>query len=770
MVDESKTEAVRTIPFSKATPAPGGGILGTGGGGGGSGAINVEGNIIKDKSGKPITFTSGGKTFFKTSTGTKIDSKTGQRIVQAPIQRVDPGEARPRGTTIVGAREGLFAEITDKGVQPTIFMRDPTGALKPTQQELTKESQSMIQRAKIPTRAGFSAPITRDLILTQRTTPRAAIRAAPKELIRSTKIERARGFLGSISRGSAFDFLTRSPITEPFIGTQQEARREKLGQEIGFALSVSPLGLLGKIGKPAKAAVSGVKAAAKAAKASKAIKLAQAAAATRAGKFFKFLGLQTAKGVLIPKVSKKISEITAPEEQKELIQQDFFKDVFSNAFGAETEAVSQKGIIKRIGFQLTPFAGEKKAFEKQLRVEAKARELTQKQTEALVKAGLRQRKATAIGEGITLLELSRGAEAFGRPAVKAAFKTAVKTTKKKAFVDIFKKTAIPIGLAGIGEASSQELAQQFGRGEKIQILPTKKDGFKLGIVGSGAAGFVSAALLGPTIAGLKPFKPGASKVVEIAASIGDPFEKPADILQDITEVAIKKVTGKAPARIGFTTVITPTESLTVGRRKEKPKAPPRAEAPKPIPSPKKTPSAILIQSITEAPIQTNIPSPPIPKTPTQIFSTTKTQTPVNIEDIVTQTPIQTPVEIPIPIISETPTQTPAETTTPTFTETFNLTQNIPIFTPTLKIPPPVPLTIPFGSGGAATRKGKAPKFIDELAAGTALLSKIIIGKAPPRPTKELKKKKKEIEEEIKKRRKSSRKTTPLFDFNKLLLG
>lgn len=752
MVDGAKTQAVRTVPFSKAAKAPGGGILGTGGGaGGGGGIVSQQETLLKDKSGTPIMFTSGGQVFFKTSTGEKISTTTGQPLaprIEAPA---------PAPTKIIGAREGLFAEVTEQGVQPTVFMRGEGGLLQPSKVQLTEEQRGVIQRAEIPTRAGFAAPIQRETILTQRVTPRGAIRAAPRELIRAAKRERTRSFLGAISRGSVFDFLTRSPITEPFIGTQQEARREKLGQEIGFALSVAPIGALGKVSKAAKAI-----------KASKAVKVAQAAAATRAGRFFKFLGLQTAKAVALPAAAKGVSKLTAPEEQKEILKEDFFKDVFKNAFGAETEAVSEKGIIRRIGFQLTPFAGDKPAFEAQLRVEAKARGLTQKQTETLVKAGLRQRKATAIGEGLTFLELSRGAEAFGRKAVVDVFKKSpLKVAKKKAFGEVFKKTFLPIGLAGIGEAAPQELAQQFGRGEPLQILPTKKDGFKLGVIGAGAAGFLSAGVLGGTIAGLRPVRPGVSKVVEVGAFIGDPFEKPADILQDLTEAAAKRLTGKAPARIGFTTVLTPTETLTIGKKKEKAKAPPRTEAPKPKPSPKKTPSTILIQSITEAPIQVNIPSPPSPKTPslTEIIGGTTPVTPV-------ETPIpsliETPVEIPIPIITEAPTQTPVTVGTPL--TTFDITANIPVFTPTLKILPPVPLVIPFGGALGGTRKGKRSKFIDELAAGTALLDKVIIGRQAPAPTKALKKRKKDIEEELKKRRKASRKSKPLFDFNKLLLG
>lgn len=395
------------------------------------------------------------------------------------------------------------------------------------------------------------------------------------------------------------------------------------------------------------------------------------------------------------------------------------------------------GLGQSLAAGLNPRFSDTARFRKAARKEFQARGLKGKQLDQAVSRAVQEKnQILAIGEGLTLLNVARASESVGRKAVAGSFERAaakgVTTTKQRAFSDVFKRTALPIAGAGVGEGAASVAAQDIVRGQ----------GFNPADIGLGAAfGGATAGLLGGTIAGLRPNRAGASKALEIGAFITDPFEKPGDLLQDATEAAIRKTTGRTSPKPTIVQTVNPSDIMGFNLQPGSPGGKKRGGGRSKKGLGKKSPNPTLtfVGSPATAPViaptPVNIPSLPQPSRAPSNLPT--------LESIIGQprpTPVPTPPTVPTP--ANTPTQTP--TNVPpnvpvNVPANVPININIPTATPQLRVPPPLPLAFPAGSATGVSTKGKGRKFVNELAAGADFLKEF--GLAAPAPRKRAKRSK-----------------------------
>jgi len=348
--------------------------------------------------------------------------------------------------------------------------------------------------------------------------------------------------------------------------------------------------------------------------------------------------------------------------------------------------------------------------------------------ETAFKSAMRQRKTTSISEGASFLYVSKEAERVGRREVSNAFtdlaKKNVLVPEKQLGSKLFKTTFAPIGRAGFIEGSVGEFEQERAR---------KQDISGKNVLLMGGLGFVSAGFIGGGIAALKPKKPGTSVAVETLASIVDPVEKPADILETGLEiVAVKR--GKSvvePPRITIKSGNQPMATFNTGKAfnpfaKAKVVEPPRITIRgkgKSVAFKPKAKTAAFVPSVSKkskVPVTPFVPSV-MPET------TTKGTIPVSPDPIIPVDPFPSvPVDIP-PIDTSVPSWTFSEETTVgapvnTFADTFTFSTNIPTVTPQLRVPTPLPLAFPGTGSGAAGKRGGRKTFANELALAMNLVT------------------------------------------------
>lgn len=462
-------------------------------------------------------------------------------------------------------------------------------------------------------------------------------------------------------------------------------------------------------------------------------------------------------------VAKKVGKETASEEQRRIIESPDFSGAVSAGFRAEQQALSKqssfgipgtsKGVsLKSIGFQISPFlSGNKKAYREGAEQYYKDLGYSSAEAQKRAEVVLRERKVRASGELASFLTISGTAERTGQKLLTKEFsvlgKKGVEVAEKEAGGLFFKKAFKAIAPAGFVEGFSQEIAQQQARQQQKDI--------KAAAV-MGGYGFLSAGVLGGTIAGLRIPKPKTSKIIELGTYISDPFEKPGDILADIYGIGKRSITGEElPIPQVYRKFAKPRDSVVFGKS-------PIVETPGIItPTPSKTPTGVITPTKTEKPsdifsfekppksqIMTpqkeepllnwdnlfrrsrtkktggyKLPvlsiSPTAVKTPVQTPTKTPTPTSIisNIFGTPTPSPTPTPSKTPTPIDIFSPTKTPTQTITGTPTPTFTPV-SIPILTPIMRAPPPIPFGSGFDFGGSifGTRKGKRKTYIDELAA------------------------------------------------------
>lgn len=448
------------------------------------------------------------------------------------------------------------------------------------------------------------------------------------------------------------------------------------------------------------------------------------------------LTLNVGKGLGIaygtPKVFKIVSGITADKEEKDIIFSDDFSRFFRAGVEAQGEQAKKGGVLgipltdkqlstSSIKFGLTmglASKAEKQAFEIGVAQEAKKAGKSEDEIINIVSAAKRQRKATIGGEAAGLLAVSTFAESVGQKYVTNKFASqaakGVNFAKKGAFWKLFKTTFNPIGKAGFVEGAGTVLTQNIAREEEIKP--------KNLLIGAGV-GYLSAGIIGPTIVGLSANKPTSSKVVQGLAYLSDPFEFPADVAERQIAKAGAKITGKklispviafnSPVDIPSFSFSTTTQTKTKSRRYSK-----RGGFGSMFTSPLnpsfsiRSPVNVNTYTLSDSLGIGNVINSPISDN-------------TNIDNTI---PINDNTNTDTNTNTNTNTNTYTDTTTNSFTNTdtttntnvntnsnINIFSNVPVLTPTLKVPPPIPLAFPFSTGGGVgSRKVKKKRYVNEL--------------------------------------------------------
>jgi len=496
-------------------------------------------------------------------------------------------------------------------------------------------------------------------------------------------------------------------------------KKRKLGPLVGGSGSLAILSPTGGKVQAARAAVRGTGKALQGSKAGRFL--------IGAGRYTKNMGVGIAQGQAFVRGSKKVGRTTAPEKQQEIMAEDKFQEAVGTAYKAEQKKVSKKGFVRQIGYDLTQFAGSKKAYNKALKEELKAQGYTGKELDTAMKAGKRTRTASAIGEVGALVGSAGVAESVGRKGMKKAGVTTAKTGWKRAG-----RSVGPLLKAGSIEGVSQETAQQTARKKD---LTAKKNLKQTALMG--AAGGVTAPVLGAPIAGLSGAKTagkrGAGKVINVGANIADPYELPGDLAEKGARKGLKKA---APVMTGTPTTsksktktetvdksqinqpgLEDTEPVAVIRGNKRVPVTGRGKGSKGGKTPAK-PKKPGIISITPTPSE-------------NIGSGTTTddggkgskggKTPSDGGKTPTDDGGKTPSDGgKTPTITKTNTYTDITTNTNTPTPTATPTST-PTVTPQPRVPPPFMLPVN-SKRQAGTRVGKKPQQINELQASKQLLN------------------------------------------------
>lgn len=430
---------------------------------------------------------------------------------------------------------------------------------------------------------------------------------------------------------------------------------------------------------------------------------------------------------------KGVGRLTAPQEQRNIIENEGFRNVLGSSIVAESKGIKEKGIARSIAGAIDPLrliggVGSKESFREEAIKQFQAQGLSGEQLQTAVKAAERQRAFSYAGTGVGIFAANVQSELLGQKFLSNAFKTITRVPAKEAAGTIFKKAFVQIGKAGVIEGVASEAATQTGRSEKLNLK-------SLGI--AGAIGGVSAGLIGGSIASLRVGKPFLSKTIETASYIVDPFEKPADIVAAGIQKGFS-IPVSTPVILDTRTF----DTITLTTEEESKKI-------KPSPMP---------QDVIISQPQTQQQTPVLDQAKQNIFGTKRKgggkgsrapAFPTFTATTTAQTPISTPAEIFAP--AKTPTQVPATPKAPTMTPTFtpvNIPEftpvqptvpvnvptitNVPAFTPVNvpvnvpfpRIPPPLPLTFPMGSGGRGSGFGFGKRFVNELQVGSALLGQL----------------------------------------------
>lgn len=421
---------------------------------------------------------------------------------------------------------------------------------------------------------------------------------------------------------------------------------------------------------------------------------------------------------------------TAPPEQKQIMQEDYFKQIVKGGYQSEREYMSNFKWYnpKNIIYQVPPFnafsgvSGD--AYKTSVEKAFKEQGLTDEQVQAGTAAALRMRKFKTGAETVGFLDLSRRSEKLGQKFVTNSFGRATGTmTKNQLFKKTFWRVGLNTGLAGTFEGGFSEYSQQRLREQDLSP--------GLVAINTGLGGG-SAFALGGLIPAIGTKSKTGGKVVQIAAYVTDPYEWPGDVLASAERKAVSKITGK-PYTMPVTFI---QESVIKG---------------------KTGPKRFSFGTITEggrratAPINVRMGT----QTTTQQrqnqrravfpFGNVLTDTENinnNVQDNITDISenIDNPIDTNQNITNNTNvfpgtntninpfTQVSTNTNTATFTASFS---TVPVITPQLRIPPPLPLLF---SPGQSYGKGSGRKrrtYVNEIKVAQGLL----FGKAPAKRSK-----------------------------------
>lgn len=204
------------------------------------------------------------------------------------------------------------------------------------------------------------------------------------------------------------------------------------------------------------------------------------------------------------------------------------------------------GGLRRAAFEVTPAAGDKVVFRNLLREELQARGFSGERLESAVSAGSNFRTSTIVGEAGGQLFLGATTERLGRVLVgdigkRIAQKNLVgRPAFRAAFKSQGTRTLIPGAVEGVEAVRIQDVSRVSPQQRSLT------ENVAFGVVGAASAGVLGGIIGARTTTGVGSRVGGTTKkprVVNIAANIADPFEKPGDILADLRGFAGKGFRG-----------------------------------------------------------------------------------------------------------------------------------------------------------------------------------------------------------------------------------
>jgi len=379
--------------------------------------------------------------------------------------------------------------------------------------------------------------------------------------------------------------------------------------------------------------------------------------------------------------------------------------------------------------ELTLFAGDKKAYERAIRDSYKDSGLSKSEIDSRVKTLLKERGTYGRGEIAAYVGVEIGGELTGQglftTSAKALQKAGTTVQGKRLGYELFKQGFTNIAPAGLVEGTTGVIVQQ-------DIRKRQRD-FKE-IAFGGAAGALTAGIIGGATVSTSVTRPGTSKALQVAGYFVDPYEPLGDVGGDIIakatrspRPAITRISGQSDSvfKLGVITPgVTPITSIAPIPQISKAKATPTQTKKPSVQKPTTLEAIVGIPQPTKTPVNIPLPSRGRISSPVSIPSFTPSETPTVTPDPTPGVvPVFTPTDTPVTVPNITPTQTP--TFTPVFT---------PVATPTpiFRIPPPI---LPGGGFGAKSKGGSSSKvrgktYVNELVAGRAVLNSLL-GTPPP---------------------------------------
>lgn len=444
----------------------------------------------------------------------------------------------------------------------------------------------------------------------------------------------------------------------------------------------------------------------------------------------------TGRAVGIVKGTELISDVTAPQDQKNLAKKYNIEKAVSAGFQAERDSFSipqgasigekALGVLSIAGYETTSLIrgkNTKTAFEDTVKKELQSQGLWGNDLYQATEFAKRKRTASGVGELGALLDISRSSELLGRDMVSKVFAKSSTTKAASTGLKVGTRAALGIAPAGFLEGSVQELTQQISRRQDLNV----KSIATMGVLGAGFAG-----VIGGTIAGTSASKSkGVQKIgkgLQLGAYLTDPLEKPGDILADITQKSIVR-SGRSVINPSVS-VNTLTNTLSFGTTETKPKV-------------KGGQTNIFTDVLSLSNTNTNTNTDTKKKGGqvnlfTDVLSFTNTNTNTNT-NVPSNTKINTNINgkgfVPVnPFINiNIPVQENIKSPIDTFTNInvpVNTNINTPIntFIPNKFVPPILPFDLGgLGGSGKGTKKGKKKVYVNELEASRKILKNMLGG-------------------------------------------
>ena len=431
------------------------------------------------------------------------------------------------------------------------------------------------------------------------------------------------------------------------------------------------------------------------------------------------------------------------QEQYKIEYGDIFEEAKLAASEAEKERLSQgigipiwnnqKITMDRMIYELNPRLSRGRGeYEAELKKQFEAEGLSPEQTNILVDAAMTERAGMEAGDLVGKVGAATSGEIFGRFGATKAFKNVAGkvVTKDKVNYETTKLMFKPLFKAGMVEQTAETLSEQLVRDD--QKVDAKELAI-MSVVGGASAG---------TLGNLPILLRGSAKgdVAKAALYIADPYEITGDVgataaqqfkkrvlKQDIEEPAIFSPNVKSDLAMfgttidgsGRTTTKDPYVDVT-GRKSGRGKG---SNMPT-IPIVPVVQNNNIVETSPQVPTGALIPS--IVQDNSIIQSsqeTIKDPIPNPDSNILNINPVVNIIDVPNTYYNYTETR--SDVGVFNSTNIMNLKSNVPVMTPLLRVPPPLPLMVPSSGGGGRGSSNKRKKYLDEVVLGGNILKSFL---------------------------------------------